>query len=109
MQRYCDPDTPFYPLERDETFHGAFKRSSDFYNWITSSVASLFGSTLSSDVALIRRAGVLAGSRGGRLGFASWARDDLAAIRRLDEVSTNEMEKITQQLSHPQHAAGLHP
>ena len=104
LQRYCDCHTPFFPLLRDETFHGVFKRSSDFYNWITSSAASLFGSTLSSDFALMRPL------RGGRACCDTMnGLIDLEAIRRLDEVSTNEMEKITRQLSPPQHDAGLRP
>ncbi len=34
---------------------------------------------------------------------------DWAAVRLLDEVSTNEIEKIIQQLSQPQHNTGMRP
>ena len=37
------------------------------------------------------------------------AADDLAAIRQLLEVSTNEIEKITRQVSPPRHNAGPGP
>ncbi len=111
LQRYCDPDMPFYPPPQ---FNNAFKRSMDFYNWDTAADSSLFGSTLSSGFALYRPGG----GRGGRAcGLAAaapaattaCARADSAAIRQLDEVSTNEMDKIIRQLSQPQHAAGLRP
>ena len=93
LQRYCDPDMPFYPLPK---FNNAFKRSMDFYNWVTSAESSLFGSTLSSDFALwrcgVHRAQTIAG-------VGALPRADSAAVSQLDEVSTNEMEKIIQQLS----------
>ena len=102
LQRFCDPKTPFYPLPQ---FNGEFKRSTDFYNYITASDSSLFGSSLSSDFALIR---VGWSSLGLCVPRCEWgARVALAAIRQLDEVSTNEIKKITRQLSRPQHNAGM--
>jgi hypothetical protein len=104
LQRYCDLGTPFYPLPQ---FNGEFKRSAVFYKNHNESHSSLFGSSLSSDFALLR--GVWAISRGAVpgecVGFVTTALD-LEALRQLDEVSTNEIEKITQQLSQPRHAAG---
>ncbi|VEH85684.1 SidC homolog (plasmid) [Legionella adelaidensis] len=100
LQRYCDSNTPFYPLPQ---FNREFKRSTNFYGCVTkSSVSSIFGSKLSSDFALGRGWG-----RGVGMGRALgvW-RSDLAAIRQLDEVSTNEIEKITSLLSQPRHVAG---
>ncbi|WP_165476674.1 hypothetical protein [Legionella adelaidensis] len=103
LQRYCDPNTPFYPPQ----FDGEFKRSTNFYNYVTGLVSSLFGSNLSSDFGVARSK-----TAGGATGWDSNLRyvasplDDLAAIRQLDEVSTNEIEKITSLLSQPRHVAG---
>lgn len=112
LQRYCDPNTPFYPLKH-KTFHGEFKRSSDFD--LTNYTSSIFVSSLSDDYALIRGpynrlpwgsggAGrVVAIALGGAAGL------DLAAIRRLDEVSTNETKNIIGQLPQPRHGAAPNP
>ena len=117
LQRYCDPNMPFYPLEKDKTFHGEFKRSTDFYNYVTNVVSSLFGSALSSDFGLMRGAGgprcraacgALAPAARPLAG-PSRAAVDLAAFRQLDEVSTNEIEKIIRQLSQPRHSAEPRP
>jgi hypothetical protein len=113
LQRYCDPDTSFYPLLPQ--FNSAFKRSMNFYNWNTyQAKASLFRSSLSDDFALIRSGDVrfMGGERGSKvLGTCSGVLGnfDLAVVRQLDAVSTKKMEKIIQQLSQPQHAAGFHP
>lgn len=104
LQRYLAPDTPFDPLP---TFTGVFKRTMQFYNYFQASVDSLFSSSLSSDYALLR-----CDLNGGQLSVlgsvatvstklvTTWlAATDLAAVRQLDEVSTNEVEKIKQQLT----------
>ncbi len=94
LQRYCDPDIPFDPLP---AFTGAFKRTTQYYNYLHSAFESLLSSSLSSDFSLLRgrcgRGG--GGDRGGGIIF------DLTAIRRIDEVSTNEIEKIKQLLAAP--------
>lgn len=97
LQRYCDPKT-FYPLP---PFNGEFKRSTDFCNYTINDDSSLFGSSLSSDFA-IGRGGVGLRCAGGR-------RVDLAAVRLLDKVSTNEIKNIIGQLSQPQNDTGMRP
>lgn len=97
LQRYCDPDMPFYPLS---SFTGAFRRATSFINYLldcADRTDSLLSSSLSSDFGLHRT-----GSRtayGCKSGLS--CEDDLAAIRRIGEVSTNEIEKIKQQLVMP--------
>lgn len=111
LQRICDPNMPFYPLPQ---FNGAFKRFMYFYNWVTNdSNSSLFTSSFSSDFALCR-AGRLVGlgvCEGGAAGSvrAEWLEHDMVALRQLDKVSTNEIEKIIQQLSAPQNTAAPRP
>ena len=101
LQRYCDPAIPFYPLP---TFTGAFKRTTQFLNYLLrpAGLQSLLASSLSADFSLFRGAepGRAAGVQ--RLA-ARWApRGDLAAVRQVDEVSTNEIEiKIKQLLTGP--------
>ena len=102
MQRYCDPNIPFYPLPQ---FNGIFYRSTNFYNFVTERPESLFDSTLSSDFAIWRvHAQVARGNAhinpDGPLGYA-----DLMAVRQLDEVSTQKIEEITEQLSQPRQSA----
>lgn len=109
LQRYCDPNTPFYPLPQ---FNSGFKRAADFYNYLTDVTSSIFGSSLSSDFALIRPADVPGDDGTGGPRRTPWAwlvLDDLAAVRQLDEVSTNETKNIIGQLSQPRHRAGLRP
>ena len=100
LQRYCSPDTPFYPLPE---FTGVFKRATQFYN-IHNHVgwASLLSSSLSTDFSLYR--GSSPRTRGGRRFLGEFLgvtpAFDLAGVRRVDEVSTNEIEtKIKQQLT----------
>jgi hypothetical protein len=97
LQRYCDPNTPFSPLPQ---FNGAFKRDVNTFNWDTSELSSLFTLALSSDPLAPR--GVTAWG-------AAAADVNVAALRKLDEVSTNEIEKITRLLSERQHTAGTRP
>ncbi|KTC66173.1 hypothetical protein Lade_0831 [Legionella adelaidensis] len=103
LQRYCDPATPFYPLPQ---FNGKFIRSTDFYNSV---MISLFSSSRFSEYALIRASRILRPRKS-----PGWGREDglpsmdLAAIRRLDEVSTSKIEEMTRQLSQPTHAARPH-
>lgn len=101
LQRYCDPNTPFYPLPQ---FNGKFKRSTDFYNYVTDPDSSLFGSSLASDFGLMRGSWPPHGGAAVRD-----VRADLAAVRQLDEVSTNEIEKIIRQLSQPRHRVEPRP
>ena len=101
LQRYCSPDTPFYPLPE---FTGVFKRATRFYNRNYEAWESLLYSSLSTDFSLFRATWPWAQPEGERLyrsDTQSWAAPlDLAAIRRVDEVSTNEIEiKIKQQLT----------
>ena len=105
LQRYCDPKRQF--SKRSE-FKRAFKRSIYFFNWNTSSDSSLFGSTLSSDFALMRARARKCGGRDKAVALADTALD-LAAIRRLDEVSTNKMEKMTEQFLLPRRGARVRP
>ena len=104
LQRYCDLHTPFYPRPQ---FNGEFKRSTDFYHWITSSRTALFGSTLSSDFALLRAhrdtvEGLPCGRTPYRCGVGyGEPEDDLRAICDLVSDSKSEMGKIIQQLSLP--------
>lgn len=105
LQRYCDPCTHFYPLT-DKTFHSEFKRSPDFYDYLNSCYSRLFVSSLSSDYALMHPGDAAAWAREPGL---MWVVDDLKAIRRLDEVSTNATKNIIGQLSQPRHSAAPSP
>jgi len=105
LQRYCDPNSPFYPLPQSNS---KFQRSTNFYNCATDRIASLFGSTLSVDFAL---------ARGELVRFARGVNDDMEwtrlcgplasidseAISKLDQISTIEIEKISWQLSQPRY------
>ena len=107
LQRYCEPDTPFYPLPE---FTGVFKRTTQFYNLLSRSQQALLSSSLSTDFSLFRgRAGCCEAARegpprrgweGSRVVGRPSLGIDLPAVRRIDEVSTNEIEtKIKQQLT----------
>ncbi len=99
LQRYCDPDIPFYPLP---SFTGNFKRTTQFYNYLHNGLESLLSSSLASDFSLFRgdmRAGVPA--RGVKWAVGRGTVADLAAVRQIDEVSTNEIEKIKRLLTAP--------
>ncbi len=93
LQRYCDPDTSFDPLP---SFTGNFKRTTQFDSYLRGA-ESLLSSALSSDFSLFR------GSAEGVMctRFAIGLSADLAAVRQLDIVSTNEIEKIKQLLATP--------
>lgn len=94
LQRYCDPDIPFYPLP---SFTSGFRRTVEFFNYVRNTTESLFSSTLSFDFSLYRGRAEGDEALGTR---SSWGPTiDLAAVRQLDEVSTNEIEKIKQQLT----------
>ena len=102
LQRYCDPDTPFYPLQ-PETFNGHFKRTMMFFNYLSNAEESLFTSSLSSDFSLVR--GMATGGGGAETNAP--AETDLAALRWIDEVSTNKIEKIKQDLMDPEPRSGM--
>ena len=100
LQRYCDPDIPFYPLP---SFTGNFKRTAQFYNYLHSGLESLLSSSLAADFSLFRGGGPDGASRGR---WGTWvaprgAVPDLAAVRQINEVSTNEIEKIKRLLTAP--------
>ena len=104
LQRYCDPDTPFYPLPK---FTDGFKRTIVFENYQTKQGMTLpLLSTLRStiEISLFRKdAGVMWASHAQQASFGQRAPRygyDLEALRQVDEVSTNEIEtKIKQQLT----------
>lgn len=100
LQRYCDPGTPFAPIP---SFTGVFKRTTQFFNHFQNRAESLLSSSLSTDFSLWRAGGRVAVCAGGGIVVELAAcRADLAAIRQVDEVSTNEIEtKIKQQLTRP--------
>ena len=112
LQRYCSPDTPFYSLPE---FTDIFKRTLQFYNLLSSGWQSLLSLSLSTDISLIRSEVHWAPDRNGAAGVdgiqggpppAPWRPTfhDLRAIRRVDEVSTNEIEKMIRQLSQLRHS-----
>ncbi len=98
LQRYCDPDSLFCLLS---SFTGNFKRTTQFYNDLHDArrVGSLISSSLSSDFALLGRHGGPAPA--GKLSNGEGRGGDAAAARQIDEVSTNEIEKIKRRLTTP--------
>lgn len=104
LQRYCDPKTPFFPLP---SFNGEFKRSTDFYNHGTGVASSLFGSWPSSDFAVVRGdASDCCLARPRCISDLVRRETDAIAVRRLDEVGSNEIKNIIQQLSQQRHEPG---
>jgi hypothetical protein len=109
LQRYCDPQTRFAPLTESH-FKGEFKRSTNFHNYLIRRNLSLTVTSPSTDFALFRGENSEAGTLDGEaynemITPPRYAMEtDLAAVRQLDKVSTNKIEKIARQLSQPRHA-----
>ena len=99
LQRYCDLDTPFYPLP---TFTGSFRRTLQFYNLPHKAEETLLSSSLSSDFSLAQVGGAIVGGAAlsGSTGRRGLLRE-LAAVRLIDKVSKNEIEKIKRLLATP--------
>ena len=108
-QHYCDPDEAFYPTPPFNK--KTFKRSLEFYNFVTGAVDSWF-EAVSPTSALGVDFGVCRGGGGGWdaggsamgmvfLGLVHVVQRDLAALTALCEVRTSDLVPLMQRLEGP--------
>lgn len=90
LQRFCDPTTPFHP---EAEFDKQFTRSTNFYNYKTDNLCSLFKTVFITRFALLGSCAMPAGLNG-------WQpATDLQALLCLEKVSMKAIDRMIKQLS----------